>query len=100
MSEMCFYLHLQICPPFQVYICELVHPDLRGVSAAIYAVTHALGYSFILLLGYVLPSWRYAMLAVAACAAPALVLAFFLPESPEWLVRKDRLLEAEESLRK
>ena len=59
-----------------------------------------MGYSFILLLGYVLPSWRYAMIAVAGCAAPAFLLAFLLPESPEWLMRKGRLLEAEESLRK
>ncbi len=85
-----------------VYQAELVHPELRGVAAAAYATAHAAGYSLLLLLGAAFPSWRVAPAAMAAAAAvPTMAAVFFLvPESPVWLLRRDREKEAEESLRR
>ncbi len=84
-----------------MYTCELVHPSLRGVAAAIYAVSQALGYSLILLLGAVTPTWRYAIGAVGALTIPTFILLVaIVPESPAWLLRVDREEEAESSLRK
>ncbi len=79
---------------------ELVHPEIRGVSAAVYATMHATGYSLILLIGAVAPSWRYAALVMGALAlVPTIfVIFFFVPESPVWLIRRDRLDEARQSL--
>ncbi len=82
-------------------MAELVHPELRGVAAAAYATSHALGYSLILLIGAVAPSWRYAVLVMGCLAVvPTLVVAFFVPESPVWLLRRGRAAEAEISLKK
>ncbi len=82
-------------------MAELVHPELRGVGAAVYATCHATGYSLILLLGGVSPSWRHAMLVLGVLAlVPTLVGIYFLPESPAWLLRRERTEEALTSLRK
>ena len=84
-----------------VYQCELVQTSMRGVAAAIFAVTHSIGYSSMLLLGAVSPSWRLAVAVVAVGAAPTLlIVAFLLPESPIWLLRNGKVEEAEESLKR
>jgi len=92
-----------LLPFIQVYLCELVHPDLRGAGAAAYATSHALGYSTFLFASAVAgeDAWRIApaMMAVAA-ALPAMAAAFALPESPVWLLRKGREQEALNGLRK
>lgn len=80
---------------FQVYLCEIVHPDIRGLSGGTYSTLNAVGYSLTLLLGAVLPSWRLALLILGAIHLPILVLIFFVPESPTWLIRKGRTEEAE-----
>ncbi|CAG7817636.1 unnamed protein product, partial [Allacma fusca] len=50
------------------------------------------------LLAYLIPSWRY--LTCAPCTICIFVLFFypFVPETPRWLLCKERTAEAEESL--
>ena len=84
----------------QVYQCELVQTSFRGISAAIFAISHSVGYSLTLLLGATLSSWRLASALLSAFALPALLaVALLVPESPLWLLREGKLEEAERSLR-
>ncbi|TRY78417.1 hypothetical protein TCAL_01675 [Tigriopus californicus] len=83
-----------------VYLCEIVHPDIRGLSGGTYSTLNAVGYSLTLLLGAVLPSWRLALLILAILHLPILVLIIFVPESPTWLIRKGRVDEAELALKR
>ena len=79
-------------------MCEVVHPDLRGTAAAIYALSNAAGYSLTLFLGAVLPQWRMAIALLAAVHVPIFLLILLVPESPAWLIRSQRPDEALKAL--
>ncbi len=83
-----------------VYLFELTHVEMRGVAAGMFALCNALGNSAILLLGAVIPQWRID-LGIAACVGLlGLACIAILPESPIWLLRKNRKEEAEQSMKK
>jgi MFS family permease len=74
---------------------------MRGLSAAMFALSAAVGYSALALFGAVTPEWRFVMWGFSVLSLVAAVAIFFLlPESPIWLLRKDRVKEAEEALKK
>ncbi|XP_069983644.1 facilitated trehalose transporter Tret1 [Penaeus vannamei] len=80
-------------------ISELVEPSVRGSLVAVVEAVVALGQLGVYCLADALP-WR---LTTALCAAPfflVFVLAFAVPESPYWLVRKGRPDAAATSLKR
>ncbi|CAG7836669.1 unnamed protein product [Allacma fusca] len=81
----------------QVYICEIVEPSIRGASGSTPSLMVAIGIVSTYCLGSLL-EWR--TVALICSAFPLLVLSYvlFLPESPVWLVSKNREPEAMKSL--
>ncbi|XP_042878117.1 facilitated trehalose transporter Tret1-like [Penaeus japonicus] len=78
-------------------ISELVEPAVRGSLVAVVEAVVALGQLAVYVMADALP-WR---LTTALCAAPffvVFVLAFFVPESPYWLLRQDRTEAATKAL--
>ena len=83
-----------------MFLLELTNVNHHGIAAAAFAFMYALGGSMISLLGAVNPFWRLNMLAMAAVALMTMIIvAVFLPESPIWLLRKDKVSQAEASMR-
>ncbi|XP_068251093.1 facilitated trehalose transporter Tret1-like [Palaemon carinicauda] len=93
------FVNCFLCTAFQPLLAELSSPEKRGVISASSEVVAAAA----MLLGYMLAhflSWRPATAVPAAPCLLILVLMFFVPESPYWLVRKNRKDEAERSLKR
>ena len=82
-----------------VYTVEVVSPQLRGPLSVLEGAARSLGVVLVYSLGAAV-SWHTA--AALATAAPALALVMVLrsPESPVHLVSRDRMEEAERSLKK
>ena len=80
---------------------ELTNVTHHGIAAATFAFMYSLGGSTISFLGAVYPSWRLNMLAMAAVALLAIVIvSILIPESPIWLLRKDKEPQAEAAMRR
>ncbi len=79
------------------YIAEIAPPDIRGTLSALFQLAITIGIVVAYLVNYALAeaeAWRW-MLGLGA--VPAMILGagmFFLPDSPRWLVSKDRRDEA------
>ena len=85
----------------KVFLMELTHVKHHGIAAAASVFMLASGISTISFLGAVQPLWRLNMLAMAALTLVTLIIvAWLLPESPIWLLRKDKESQAEASMRK
>jgi len=68
----------------QVFLCEIVSPQTRGITAAMYSLLHSLGFFLPLILGAYL-HWRYCVIIPGILAVFTLICVTFLEESPEWL---------------
>ena len=83
------------------YIAELAPPARRGNLVTMFNLAIGVGIAVASVVSYTLHdawSWRW-MVGVAAIPATALLVAmFWLPESPRWLVSKDRGDEARAAL--
>jgi MFS transporter, SP family, sugar:H+ symporter len=97
------------------YIAEIAPARIRGRLGSLQQLAIVLGIFVALLIDYVLataagsseknfalglPAWRWMFLAMVVPAVIYGVGAFFIPESPRYLVVKDRLAEAGEVLRR
>ncbi|XP_052194727.1 monosaccharide-sensing protein 2-like [Diospyros lotus] len=89
-----------------VYISETAPPEIRGLLNTLPQFTGSGGMflSYCMIFGMSLmnsPSWR---LMLGILALPSLfyfvLTAFYLPESPRWLVSKGRMLEAKQVLQR
>lgn len=84
---------------FQVltYVAEITQPHLRGMLSSTSTMSVILGVLIQFLLGSFL-HWR--TVALANCCIPIIsfILLFFVPESPHWLIMKNRLLDARKSI--
>ena len=84
--------------PAIVYITEVARPELRG-SMISFGPTLA---SFGMVLSYLKGAyidWRIvAWLSIVYAVVPVILVQFFVPESPVWLVSKGRLDDAKKSL--
>uniref|UniRef100_A0A0K2ULV3 Major facilitator superfamily (MFS) profile domain-containing protein n=1 Tax=Lepeophtheirus salmonis TaxID=72036 RepID=A0A0K2ULV3_LEPSM len=80
-----------------IYCSEVSHPEIRGVTASFIATFYYLGYSITTVLGASLP-WRLATALVAIFPTVSVILLCFCPESPVWLLRKGKDVEAMKSL--
>ncbi|XP_063922496.1 facilitated trehalose transporter Tret1-like isoform X1 [Zophobas morio] len=83
--------------PTLTYVAEITQPSLRGILASTSTVAVISGILIEFLLGTFL-SWR--TVAVVSTAVPIISssLLFLVPESPHWLISKNRYLDARHSL--
>lgn len=86
--------------PATVYLSEISTPKLRAMLATWTSVFIAIGVLIIYLLGLFLKeSWRVSAQITVAIPTVALIAIYFLmPESPQWLIGRKRIQEAEHSL--
>lgn len=83
--------------PVLTYVAEVTTPRVRGLLSASGSFCAILGVFVQFILGTFL-QWR--LIALISVAAPIIsfLLLFFVPESPHWLIQKNRLPEAMQSL--
>uniref|UniRef100_A0A1I8HEN3 MFS domain-containing protein n=2 Tax=Macrostomum lignano TaxID=282301 RepID=A0A1I8HEN3_9PLAT len=79
---------------------EFVGPSMRLHSGFIIEYTFTLGLLVTALLAFLLQNWRWISIASACISFASLPAAFFLPESPRWLLALGRHSEAELVIRK
>ncbi|KAF5288907.1 hypothetical protein FQA39_LY03786 [Lamprigera yunnana] len=79
------------------YVAEITQPHVRGMLAATSTLTIVTGILLEFFIGTFL-SWRTAALVSSGVPVVAFCLMWFLPESPHWLLSKDRTEEARKSL--
>ena len=80
-----------------IYIAEIVTERLRGMLGSVSDVMVNAGILIDLVLGAILP-WRYLALLGAAISAVVLLGALMVPESPRWLLLRNRPEEARTEL--
>lgn len=81
-----------------IYIAEVSTPELRGNLAVIPAMTGCLGVYTCQILSYFL-SWRPMSILFAVFNIPLLAMTLFMPESPVYLISKNKIEEAHRVLR-
>lgn len=81
-----------------VYIGEIAEPQIRGALGSFFPIFFTLGILFAYVFGAI---YEYVKFNATCCLAliPFMPLAFLLPESPMWLVHKDKMDEARKSLK-
>ncbi|XP_078362537.1 organic cation transporter protein-like [Oculina patagonica] len=83
-----------------VYCVEMVVTVHRSWVAIINMMFLAVGASLLCLLAYLIPNWRYLMLAVSLPGFLPLVAWWWIPRTPRWLIANNHLEEAHEVLMK
>jgi MFS family permease len=92
----------QMCSP--ILLTEICHPQHRGVFSAVYNCLWNLGALFVAFIGWgtsTVPnewSWRSITLLQGLPSAIQLCFIWWVPESPRWLISKERYEEAESTL--
>jgi len=81
----------------QVFLCEILDTNRRGLGAAMYSVLHSLGFCMVLFSGAFIP-WRMAIFIPTLMCLPILALVTILHESPDWLIRRGRIEEYNKSM--
>lgn len=85
--------------PARVYTSEVTQPHLRGMLGALASVFISLGVLFQYVLGSI-TTWQVLSGISALCPLLAFVLMLLMPESPNYLVVKERADKARKSLAK
>lgn len=78
-------------------MAEITQPHLRGILASTSTMAVILGVLAQFLLGTFL-HWRKVALVNCCVPVASFILLFFVPESPHWLIMKNRLSEARKSI--
>ncbi|XP_053693390.1 facilitated trehalose transporter Tret1-2 homolog isoform X2 [Sabethes cyaneus] len=87
--------------PASVYAAEISHPNLRGRLTLLTALCTGVGMLFIYTLGYIFKdNWRLVCIICGVFTLVSLLSVIPIPESPSWLVAKNKLPKAEKSLKK
>lgn len=79
------------------YISEICEPSVRGVLSAGAGISGTAGIFMVFLLGSVIP-WRHVAFICAAIPISNMLIAFFVPETPIYLLSKKKEAKAEKSL--
>lgn len=83
--------------PVLTYVAEISTPKLRGILSATGSFCIILGVFSQFLMGLFL-QWRTITLVSTIAPILAVIFLFFVPESPHWLILKNRTEEAKKSL--
>ncbi|XP_063001059.1 solute carrier family 2, facilitated glucose transporter member 6 [Elgaria multicarinata webbii] len=81
-----------------VYISEICHPGIRGTLGSCPQIMAVLGALFLYALGLAVP-WRWLAVAGEVPALLMIVLLYFMPNSPRFLISKGKEDEALSALR-
>lgn len=84
--------------PAQIFIAEIAEPHLRGMLIGTPFVAYSMGILLVFLLGWNF-SWRVVAWAGVILPLISWIALFFANESPVWLVRNRRKVEAFKSMR-
>ncbi|GAB6023614.1 Facilitated trehalose transporter Tret1 [Chamberlinius hualienensis] len=80
-----------------VYIAEISEPSTRGFMGSCHELSTNFGLLFVFAFGCILP-WNWLAVACAIIPVCMLVAVLVIPESPRWLLVKNRRIEALEAL--
>lgn len=80
-------------------VIEVIGPSWRGLAGNLFCLPFALGYMVLPGVAYFLRDWRTLQLVLSVPSILQLVVYWLLPESPRWLLRKGRTVQAEKILR-
>lgn len=83
--------------PATVYVSETSEPSIRGTLLSLSTIAKNSGIFVVYLLGSFL-SWRQVALACSIVPIIIIIAICFIPESPNWLLSKDRPKDAQRSL--
>ncbi|KAK4878045.1 hypothetical protein RN001_010551 [Aquatica leii] len=86
-----------ITNPTVVYISEISKPNLRGSFLSLIQVFMSIGTLLVYVKGLVM-HWKTIAWVINAYIIIPIIIIFFLPESPDWLVSKKRIDQAKKSL--
>ncbi|XP_058818192.1 facilitated trehalose transporter Tret1-2 homolog [Topomyia yanbarensis] len=90
-----------VSAPASIYSAEIATPRMRGRLTVLTSLAIALGILMIYSFGYFIPeNFRLVAAIATGCCVVFLLLLIPLPESPAWLMSKERDQEAERSLKK
>uniref|UniRef100_A0A182NAM9 Major facilitator superfamily (MFS) profile domain-containing protein n=1 Tax=Anopheles dirus TaxID=7168 RepID=A0A182NAM9_9DIPT len=90
-----------VSAPASIYSAEIATPKMRGRLTVLTSLSIAVGILVIYSMGYAIPDdFRLVAALAAGVCVLSLVLLCFMPESPAWLMSKEREEEAERSLKK
>lgn len=90
-----------VSAPASIYSAEIATPKMRGRLTVLTSLSIAVGILLIYSMGYAVPDdFRLVAGLAAGICVLSLALLLFMPESPAWLMSKDREEEAERSLKK
>ncbi|KAK9298499.1 hypothetical protein QLX08_008180 [Tetragonisca angustula] len=74
---------------------ELFPAKARTFVALVMQIAWAIGLILLAALSYVIPDWRILQLAVSVPTAITVLYIWMIPESPRWLLAKDKTTEAD-----
>lgn len=83
--------------PVLTYVAEIAQPNIRGMLSATGSTCIILGIFSQFLMAIFL-EWRAITIVSSTVPIIAIILLFFVPESPHWLILRHRNEEAKESL--
>ena len=83
-----------------VLLMEITGPNTRLLAGNIMAYSFAIGQVVLVGLAYFLRDWNKIMWSLAGYMIPFLGLYWLVPESPRWLLNKDKVDEAKDVIKK
>ncbi|XP_058448099.1 facilitated trehalose transporter Tret1-like [Malaya genurostris] len=83
--------------PIVTYVGEICQPSIRGILTSCAGVAVMLGFFMVYLLGTV-TTWRITALICVSIPLATMIAICFVPETPMWLLSKDRKEDARKSL--
>lgn len=83
--------------PIVTYVGEICQPSIRGILTACAGVSVMIGFTIVYFLGTVIV-WRTAALICLSVPVATMIAICFVPETPMWLLSKNRNEEALKSL--
>uniref|UniRef100_A0A182ISD0 Major facilitator superfamily (MFS) profile domain-containing protein n=1 Tax=Anopheles atroparvus TaxID=41427 RepID=A0A182ISD0_ANOAO len=90
-----------VSAPASIYSAEIATPKMRGRLTVLTSLMIAVGILLIYSMGYAVPhNFRLVAGMAAVICVGSLLLLFAMPESPAWLMSKEREEEAECSLKR
>ncbi|CAI4221297.1 unnamed protein product [Auanema sp. JU1783] len=83
-----------------VLCMEITGVKYRSIVGSLLQAPWALGYALLAFVAFLTKSWDTIQLITVILHVMSVVLLYFVPESPRWLIMKDKVTEAEPIIRK